>query len=90
MLSYLSFKEKYCNKLITVSQAQVDENERAQQTVNMMGAPSTSEFQQQGFIPYDPIRSFLQFNIVQQPQFYSQQEDRKDFNLGRFLSATFI
>jgi MADS-box transcription factor len=50
----------------------------------MMGAPSTSEYQQQGFIPYDPIRNFLQFNIMQQPQFYSQQEDRKDFNLGRF------
>jgi len=58
----------------------VDENERAQQTANMMGAPSTSEYQQHGFTPYDPIRSFLQFNIVQQPQFYSQQEDRKDFN----------
>ncbi|CAD6272595.1 unnamed protein product [Miscanthus lutarioriparius] len=69
------------SRLITVSQAKVEENERAQQTVNMMGAPSTSEYQQQGFIPYDPIRSFLQFNIMQQPQFYSQQEDRKDFNL---------
>ncbi|KAJ1262092.1 hypothetical protein BS78_09G080700 [Paspalum vaginatum] len=61
--------------------SRVDESERAQQTVNMMGAPSTSEYQQ-GFVPYDPIRSFLQFNIMQQPQFYSQQEDRKDFNLG--------
>ncbi|KAL5661784.1 hypothetical protein ACJX0J_028909, partial [Zea mays] len=60
--------------------SRVDENERAQQTANMMGAPSTSEYQQHGFTPYDPIRSFLQFNIVQQPQFYSQQEDRKDFN----------
>jgi hypothetical protein len=27
---------------------------------------------------------------MQQPQFYSQQEDRKDFNLGRFLSTIFI
>jgi hypothetical protein len=64
---------------------QVEENERAQQTVNMMGAPSTSEYQQ-GFIPYDPIRSFLQFNIMQQqqPQFYSRQEDRKDFSLGKY------
>lgn len=66
-----------------MTQMQVEENERAQQTVNMMGAPSTSEYQQ-GFMPYDPIRSFLQFNIMQQqPQFYSQ-EDRKDFfNLGK-------
>nr|CAB3463552.1 unnamed protein product [Digitaria exilis] len=61
--------------------SRVEENERAQQTVNMMGTPSTSEYQQ-GFMPYDPIRSFLQFNIMQQqPQFYSQ-EDRKDFNIG--------
>ena len=69
---------------------QVDENERAQQTANMMGESSTSEYQQ-GFIPYDPIRSFLQFNIMQQqPQFYSQQEDRKDFNLGKVSSTLFI
>lgn len=65
-----------------MTQMQVEENERAQQTVNMMGTPSTSEYQQ-GFMPYDPIRSFLQFNIMQQqPQFYSQ-EDRKDFNIGK-------
>ena len=69
---------------------QVDENERAQQTANMMGESSTSEYQQ-GFIPYDPIRSFLQFNIMQQqPQFYSQQEDRKDFNLGKGFISLFI
>jgi len=69
---------------------QVDENERAQQTANMMGESSTSEYQQ-GFIPYDPIRSFLQFNITQQqPQFYSQQEDRKDFNLGKVSSLLYL
>ncbi|CAN6344915.1 unnamed protein product [Urochloa humidicola] len=68
--------------------SRVEENERAQQTVNMMGAPSTSEYQQ-GFIPYDPIRSFLQFNIMQQqPQFYSQQQDRKDFNFSFNLGGS--
>ncbi|XP_062179253.1 MADS-box transcription factor 58-like isoform X2 [Phragmites australis] len=60
--------------------SKVDETEMRQQTVNMMGEPSTSEYQQ-GFIPCDPTRSFLQFNIMQQPQYYSQQEeDRKYFN----------
>jgi MADS-box transcription factor, plant len=90
MLIYPTFQQKrYSNKLIA-TQIQVDENERAQQTVNMMGAPSTSEYQQ-GFIPYDPIRSFLQFNIMQQqPQFYSQQEDRKDFNVGKEDSTSTI
>jgi MADS-box transcription factor, plant len=56
----------------------------------MMDAPSTSEYQQ-SFLPYDPIRSFLQFNIMQQqqqqtppPQSYpQQQDDRKVFNLGK-------
>ncbi|KAL6624534.1 hypothetical protein ACP70R_031855 [Stipagrostis hirtigluma subsp. patula] len=59
----------------------VEENERRnQQTVNMMEEPSTSEYQH-SFLPYDPIRSFLQFNIMQ-PQYFSQQEDRKDFVSG--------
>jgi MADS-box transcription factor, plant len=70
---------------------QVEENERAKQTANMMDAPSTSEYQQ-SYLPYDPIRSFLQFNIMQQqhehqtppPQYQSQQQDdRKVFNLGK-------
>ena len=91
MLFYQTIPEKSnYNKKLIATQMQVEENERAQQTVNMMGAPSTSE-DQQGFIPYDPIRSFLQFNIMQQqPQFYSQQEDRKDFNLGKVSSLLYL
>ncbi|KAG0517328.1 hypothetical protein BDA96_09G079700 [Sorghum bicolor] len=81
-LEYMQRREMELQNDNLYLRSRVDENERAQQTVNMMGAPSTSDYQQQGFIPYDPIRSFLQFNIMQQPQFYSQQEDRKDFNLG--------
>jgi MADS-box transcription factor, plant len=60
---------------------QDEENERAKQTANMMGLPLISEYQQ-SFLPYDPIRSFLQFNIKQQqhqqhtpPQYQSQQQD---------------
>ncbi|KAM0903439.1 hypothetical protein ACQ4PT_018659 [Festuca glaucescens] len=53
----------------------VAENERGQQqTLNMMGAASTSTEYEQN------IRTFLQFNIMQQPQYYQQQEDRKAFN----------
>ncbi|KAJ1262090.1 hypothetical protein BS78_09G080700 [Paspalum vaginatum] len=80
-LEYMQRREMELQNDNLYLRSRVDESERAQQTVNMMGAPSTSEYQQ-GFVPYDPIRSFLQFNIMQQPQFYSQQEDRKDFNLG--------
>ncbi|CAL4896201.1 unnamed protein product [Urochloa decumbens] len=82
-LEYMQRKEMELQNDNLYLRSRVEENERAQQTVNMMGAPSTSEYQQ-GFIPYDPIRSFLQFNIMQQqpPQFYSQQEDRKDFNFN--------
>ncbi|WVZ96932.1 hypothetical protein U9M48_042511 [Paspalum notatum var. saurae] len=79
-LEYMQRREMELQNDNLYLRSRVDESERAQQTVNMMGAPSTSEYQQ-GFVPYDPIRSFLQFNIMQQPQFYSQQEDRKDFNL---------
>ncbi|XP_066361106.1 MADS-box transcription factor 58-like [Miscanthus floridulus] len=80
-LEYMQRREMELQNDNLYLRSRVEENERAQQTVNMMGAPSTSEYQQQGFIPYDPIRSFLEFNIMQKPQFYSQQEDRKDFNL---------
>ncbi|KAG2615790.1 MADS-box transcription factor 58-like isoform X2 [Panicum virgatum] len=81
-LEYMQRREMELQNDNLYLRSRVDENERAQQTANMMGESSTSEYQQ-GFIPYDPIRSFLQFNITQQqPQFYSQQEDRKDFNLG--------
>ncbi|OEL24490.1 MADS-box transcription factor 58, partial [Dichanthelium oligosanthes] len=81
-LEYMQRREMELQNDNLYLRSRVEENERAQQTVNMMEAPSTSEYQQ-GFIPYDPIRSFLQFNIMQQqPQFYSQQEDRKDFNFN--------
>lgn len=61
---------------------QVAENERGQQTVNMMGA-STSECEQ-NMIHYDP-RNFLQL-FMQQPQYYSQQqEDRKAFKSGKII-----
>lgn len=62
---------------------QVAENERGQQTVNMMGAASTSEYEQ-NMIHYDP-RNFLQL-FMQQPQYYSeQQDDRKAFNSGKLF-----
>ncbi|XP_044448849.1 MADS-box transcription factor 58 isoform X1 [Triticum aestivum] len=63
----------------------VAETERGQQqTLNMMGAASTSNEYEQNMIHCDP-RTFLQFNFMQQqPQYYSQQEDRKSFNsVGR-------
>jgi MADS-box transcription factor len=31
------------------------------------------------------LRTFLQFNIMQQPQYYQQQEDRKAFNTGNIF-----
>ncbi|KAL6864900.1 hypothetical protein ACP4OV_016051 [Aristida adscensionis] len=83
-IEYMQRKEMELQNDNMYLKSKVDENERRnqqqqqqQQTVNMMEAPSTSEYQH-SFLPYDPIRSFLQFNIVQ-PQYYSQQEDRKDF-----------
>ncbi|XP_062232480.1 MADS-box transcription factor 3-like isoform X2 [Phragmites australis] len=80
-LEYMQKREMELQNDNLYLKSKFDENERRQQpTVNMMEAPSTSECQQ-GFIPYDPIRSFLQFNIMQQPEYYSQQEDRKVFNL---------
>ncbi|EMS48625.1 MADS-box transcription factor 58 [Triticum urartu] len=63
----------------------VAETERGQQqTLNMMGAASTSNEYEQNMIHCDP-RTFLQFNFMQQhPQYCSQQEDRKSFNsVGR-------
>jgi MADS-box transcription factor len=65
---------------------QVAENERGQQqTLNMMGAASTSTEYEQN------IRTFLQFNIMQQPQYYQQQEDRKAFNTGKlFFYAVYL
>uniref|UniRef100_A0A0E0HAX0 MADS-box domain-containing protein n=1 Tax=Oryza nivara TaxID=4536 RepID=A0A0E0HAX0_ORYNI len=57
--------------------SKVAESERGLQTVNMMGSASTSEYVQ-NMIHYDP-RNFLQFNIMHQPQYYPEQEDRKAF-----------
>ncbi|XP_006654143.1 MADS-box transcription factor 58 [Oryza brachyantha] len=57
--------------------SKVAESERGLQTVNMMGAASTSEYVQ-NMVHYDP-RNLLQFNIMQQPQYYTEQEDRKAF-----------
>uniref|UniRef100_A0A0A9GUV5 K-box domain-containing protein n=1 Tax=Arundo donax TaxID=35708 RepID=A0A0A9GUV5_ARUDO len=82
-LEYIQKREMELQNDNLYLKSKVDENERRQQqTLNMMQqtAPSTSEYQQ-GFIPYDPIRSFLQFNIMQQPEYYTQQEDRKVFYL---------
>ncbi|KAK3137292.1 hypothetical protein QOZ80_5BG0450410 [Eleusine coracana subsp. coracana] len=91
-LEYMERREMELQNDNLYLKSRVEENERAKQTANMMGAPSTSECQQ-SFLPYDPIRSFLQFNIMQQqqqqqpsppppPQFFSQpQDDRKVFNL---------
>ncbi|XP_024313920.1 MADS-box transcription factor 58-like isoform X2 [Brachypodium distachyon] len=60
--------------------SKVAENERGQQqTLNMMGAASTSDQYEQNMIHCDP-RNFLQFNIMQQPQYYQQQEDRKAYD----------
>jgi MADS-box transcription factor len=64
---------------------QVAENERGQQqTLNMMGAASTSSEYEHSMIQGD-LRTFLQFNIMQQPQYYQQQEDRKAFNTGNIF-----
>ncbi|VAH15355.1 unnamed protein product [Triticum turgidum subsp. durum] len=64
----------------------VAETERGQQqTLNMMGAASTSNEYEQNMIHCDP-RTFLQFNFMQQqPQYYSQQEDRKSLNSGKIF-----
>lgn len=62
----------------------VAESERGLQTVNMMGSASTSEYVQ-NMIHYDP-RNFLQFNIMHQPQYYPEQEDRKAFMSGKKYS----
>ncbi|KAL5201951.1 hypothetical protein ABZP36_012903 [Zizania latifolia] len=59
--------------------SKVAESERGLQTVNMMGAASTSSEYMQDMIHYDP-RNFLQFDIMQQPQYYNEQDDRKALN----------
>uniref|UniRef100_A0A0E0PIS4 MADS-box domain-containing protein n=1 Tax=Oryza rufipogon TaxID=4529 RepID=A0A0E0PIS4_ORYRU len=64
--------------------SKVAESERGLQTVNMMGSASTSEYVQ-NMIHYDP-RNFLQFNIMHQPQYYPEQEDRKAFMSGKKYS----
>nr|AHM92076.1 MADS-box protein 58 [Phyllostachys edulis]ASZ79972.1 MADS58 [Bambusa multiplex] len=58
--------------------SKVAESERGQQTMNTMGAASTSEYEQ-SVVHYDPT-NFLQL-FMQQPQYYSQQQqDRKAFD----------
>ncbi|KAL6627234.1 hypothetical protein ACP70R_030960 [Stipagrostis hirtigluma subsp. patula] len=59
--------------------SKVTENERGQQPMNMMGAPSTSEYDH--MVPYDS-RNFLQVNIMQQPQHYSHQLQPTTLQLG--------
>ncbi|OEL13171.1 MADS-box transcription factor 3 [Dichanthelium oligosanthes] len=56
-----------------------ENNERGQPSVNMMGAPSTSEYDHMA--PYDS-RNFLQVNIMQQPQHYSHQLQPTTLQLG--------
>ncbi|KAL6838681.1 hypothetical protein ACP4OV_031395 [Aristida adscensionis] len=57
----------------------VTENERGQQPMNMIGAPSTSEYEH--MVPYDS-RNFLQVSIMQQPQHYSHQLQPTTLQLG--------
>ncbi|PAN32799.1 hypothetical protein PAHAL_5G513400 [Panicum hallii] len=57
-----------------------ENNERGQPPMNMMGAPSTSEYDH--MVPYDS-RNFLQVNIMQQPQHYSHQLQPTTLQLGR-------
>ncbi|TVU17046.1 hypothetical protein EJB05_33057 [Eragrostis curvula] len=94
-LEYMERRELELQNDNLYLKSRVEENERAKQTTNMMGAPSTSEFQQ-SFAPYDPIKSFLQFSIMQQQQpppppqpqpsqyYFQQQDDRKLFNLDKW------
>ncbi|XP_039814057.1 MADS-box transcription factor 3 isoform X1 [Panicum virgatum] len=57
-----------------------ENNERGQLPMNMMGAPSTSEYDHMA--PYDS-RNFLQVNIMQQPQHYSHQLQPTTLQLGQ-------
>ncbi|CAO2161467.1 unnamed protein product [Urochloa humidicola] len=56
-----------------------ENNERGQPPMNMMGAPSTSEYDHMA--AYDS-RNFLQVNIMQQPQHYSHQLQPTTLQLG--------
>uniref|UniRef100_A0A0A8XZ73 Uncharacterized protein n=1 Tax=Arundo donax TaxID=35708 RepID=A0A0A8XZ73_ARUDO len=58
----------------------VTENERGHQPINMLGAPSTSEYDH--MVPYDS-RNFLQVSIMQQPQHYSHQLQPTTLQLGQ-------
>ncbi|WVZ72713.1 hypothetical protein U9M48_021130 [Paspalum notatum var. saurae] len=58
-----------------------ENNERGQPPMNMMGEPSTSEYDH-GMVPYDS-RNFLQVNIMQQPQHYSHQLQPTTLQLGQ-------
>ncbi|KAG8067451.1 hypothetical protein GUJ93_ZPchr0005g14758 [Zizania palustris] len=69
--------------------SKVAESERGLQTVNMMGAASTSSEYMQDMIHYDP-RNFLQFDIMQQPQYYTEQDDRKAMNPGNILCSLIL
>jgi len=60
-----------------------ENNERGQPPMNMMGAPSTSEYDHMA--PYDS-RNFLQVNIMQQPQHYSHQLQPTTLQLGYKLN----
>ncbi|XP_062195709.1 MADS-box transcription factor 3-like isoform X2 [Phragmites australis] len=62
----------------------VTENERGQQPMNMLGAPSTSEHDH--MVPYDS-RNFLQVSIMHQPHLYSHQLQPTTLQLGSNLNA---
>jgi len=62
-----------------------ENNERGQPPMNMMGAPSTSEYDHMA--PYDS-RNFLQVNIMQQPQHYSHQLQPTTLQLGYKLNLS--
>ncbi|KAF0915932.1 hypothetical protein E2562_000573 [Oryza meyeriana var. granulata] len=62
--------------------SKVAENERGPQPLDMMGAASTSEYDHMVNNPYDS-RNFLQVNIMQQPQHYSQQLQPTTLQLGQ-------
>ncbi|KAG0536033.1 hypothetical protein BDA96_03G029400 [Sorghum bicolor] len=56
-----------------------ENNETGQPAMNMMGVPSTSEYEH--MVPFDS-RNFLQVNIMQQPQHYSHQLQPTTLQLG--------
>jgi MADS-box transcription factor, plant len=57
-----------------------ENNETGQPAMNMIGVPSTSEYDHMA--PFVDSRNFLQVNMQQQPQHYSHQLQPTTLQLG--------